>query len=334
MYKKFESFTQAFPKEEPQQPPDTLWAFCRYYTRGFEKPLIVMTLLSTIIAVVEVSLFGFMGKLVDWLSTSNPETFLADNSSTLIGLSILLLVIMPLLIGLYSLLIHQTMLGNYPMSIRWLAHRYLLKQSLSFYQDDFAGRIATKVMQTALSIRETMMKTLDVFVYVSVYFTAIVVILAQADWRLMMPMLAWLAVYICIQLHFVPKLKKVASEQADARSTMTGRIVDSYTNIATVKLFSHSRRETEYAEQGMESFLDTVNRQMRLVTGFNLCVELANYILVFVISAVSIYLWMTSAISIGAIAIAISLALRINGMSKWIMKSVLYLRIWERLLMV
>ncbi|NGZ15091.1 ABC transporter ATP-binding protein [Vibrio aestuarianus] len=319
MYKKFESFTQAFPKEEPQQPPNTLWAFCRYYTRGFEKPLIVMTLLSTIIAVVEVSLFGFMGKLVDWLSTSNPETFLADNSSTLIGLSILLLVIMPLLIGLYSLLIHQTMLGNYPMSIRWLAHRYLLKQSLSFYQDDFAGRIATKVMQTALSIRETVMKTLDVFVYVSVYFTAIVVILAQADWRLMMPMLAWLAVYICIQLHFVPKLKKVASEQADARSTMTGRIVDSYTNIATVKLFSHSRRETEYAEQGMESFLDTVNRQMRLVTGFNLCVELANYILVFVISAVSIYLWMTSAISIGAIAIAISLALRINGMSKWIM---------------
>ncbi|KOE80586.1 multidrug ABC transporter ATP-binding protein [Vibrio alginolyticus] len=319
MYKKFESFTQAFPKEEPQQPPDTLWAFCRYYTRGFEKPLIVMTLLSTIIAVVEVSLFGFMGKLVDWLSTSNPETFLADNSSTLIGLSILLLVIMPLLIGLYSLLIHQTMLGNYPMSIRWLAHRYLLKQSLSFYQDDFAGRIATKVMQTALSIRETVMKTLDVFVYVSVYFTAIVVILAQADWRLMMPMLAWLAVYICIQLHFVPKLKKVASEQADARSTMTGRIVDSYTNIATVKLFSHSRRETEYAEQGMESFLDTVNRQMRLVTGFNLCVELANYILVFVISAVSIYLWMTSAISIGAIAIAISLTLRINGMSKWIM---------------
>ncbi|MEI8673622.1 ABC transporter ATP-binding protein [Vibrio sp. SA48] len=319
MYKIFESFTQAFPKEEPQQPPDTLWAFCRYYTRGFEKPLIVMTLLSTVIAVVEVSLFGFMGKLVDWLSTSNPETFLADNSSTLIGLSILLLVIMPLLIGLYSLLIHQTMLGNYPMSIRWLAHRYLLKQSLSFYQDDFAGRIATKVMQTALSIRETVMKTLDVFVYVSVYFTAIVVILAQADWRLMMPMLAWLAVYICIQLHFVPKLKKVASEQADARSTMTGRIVDSYTNIATVKLFSHSRRETEYAEQGMESFLDTVNRQMRLVTGFNLCVELANYILVFVISAVSIYLWMTSAISIGAIAIAISLALRINGMSKWIM---------------
>ncbi|MBL4247922.1 ABC transporter ATP-binding protein [Vibrio fluvialis] len=319
MYKKFESFTQAFPQDEPQRPPNTLWAFCRHYTKGYEKPLMVMALLSTTIAIIEVSLFGFMGQLVDWLSTSNPETFLEENRHTLIGLSLLLLVGMPILVSIYSLLIHQTMLGNYPMSIRWLAHRYLLKQSLSFYQDEFAGRIATKVMQTALSVRETVMKTLDVFVYVAVYFTAMVVMLAQADWRLMIPMLLWLAAYIMIQVRFVPKLKKVSSEQADARSLMTGRIVDSYTNIATVKLFSHSRRETEYAEEGMEGFLDTVYRQMRLVTGFNIWVEISNYILVFTIAAMSIYLWMTSAITVGAIAIAISLALRINGMSKWIM---------------
>ncbi|EKO3992925.1 ABC transporter ATP-binding protein [Vibrio fluvialis] len=319
MYKKFESYTQAFPQDEPQRPPNTLWAFCRHYTKGYEKPLMVMALLSTTIAIIEVSLFGFMGQLVDWLSTSNPETFLEENRHTLIGLSLLLLVGMPILVSIYSLLIHQTMLGNYPMSIRWLAHRYLLKQSLSFYQDEFAGRIATKVMQTALSVRETVMKTLDVFVYVAVYFTAMVVMLAQADWRLMIPMLLWLAAYIMIQVRFVPKLKKVSAEQADARSLMTGRIVDSYTNIATVKLFSHSRRETEYAEEGMEGFLDTVYRQMRLVTGFNIWVEISNYILVFTIAAMSIYLWMTSAITVGAIAIAISLALRINGMSKWIM---------------
>lgn len=319
MYKKFESFTKAFPQDEPQRPPNTLWAFCRHYTKGYEKPLLIMALLSTTIAIIEVSLFGFMGQLVDWLSTSNPDTFLEENQNTLIGLSLLLLVGMPVLVSIYSLLIHQTMLGNYPMSIRWLAHRYLLRQSLSFYQDEFAGRIATKVMQTALSVRETVMKTLDVFVYVAVYFTAMVVMLAQADWRLMMPMLLWLAAYIAIQVRFVPKLKQVSAEQADARSLMTGRIVDSYTNIATVKLFSHSRRETDYAEEGMESFLETVYRQMRLVTGFNIWVEVANYLLVFTIAAMSIYLWMTSAITIGAIAIAISLALRINGMSKWIM---------------
>ncbi len=319
MYKKFESFTKAFPNEEPSRPPNTLLAFCLHYTKGYEKPLIILGLMSTTIAIVEVSLFGFMGQLVDWLSTSNPDTFFSENQNILIGLSVLILIGMPIMIGFYSLLIHQTLLGNYPMSIRWLAHRYLLKQSLSFYQDEFSGRIATKVMQTSLAVRETVMKTIDVFIYVAVYFSAVLVMLAQADWRLMMPMLLWLLAYISIQLFYVPKLKRVSSEQADARSQMTGRIVDSYTNISTVKLFSHSRRETDYAKEGMGSFLGTVHRQMRLVTGFNVWVELANYILLFSIAAISIYLWMQSAISVGAIAIAVSLALRINGMSKWIM---------------
>lgn len=319
MFKKFEGFTKPFPESEPTQPPSGILAFCRYYTRGFEVPLIIMSIMSTIVAIVEVSLFGAMGNLVDWLSTSNPETFWQENSSQLIFYGVLLVVVMPILVVGYSLLIHQTLLGNYPMSIRWLAHRYLLKQSINFYQDDFAGRVATKVMQTSLAVRETVMKTMDVFVYVSVYFTSMVVLLAQADIRLMIPMLIWLACYISIQIYFVPKLKNVASEQADARSTMTGRIVDSYTNIATVKLFSHSKRETEYAEKGMRGFLDTVYRQMRLVTGFDVAVEITNYILVFSIGALSVYLWMDNSISVGAIAIAIALALRINGMSMWIM---------------
>ncbi|RTZ17978.1 ABC transporter ATP-binding protein [Vibrio aquaticus] len=319
MFKKFEGFTQPFPDRDPDQPPSSIFAFCRHYTKGFEVPLIIMSIMSTIVAIVEVSLFGAMGNLVDWLSTSNPETFWQENQTDLMFYGGLLLVVMPVLVVVYSLLIHQTLLGNYPMSIRWLAHRYLLKQSLNFYQDDFAGRVATKVMQTSLAVRETVMKSMDVFVYVSVYFTSIVVLLAQADWRLMIPMVIWLCCYIAIQIYFVPKLKSVASEQADARSTMTGRIVDSYTNIATVKLFSHSKRETEYAEEGMNGFLDTVHRQMRLVTGFDVAVEITNYLLVFAISALSIVLWMDGSISIGAIAIAIALALRINGMSMWIM---------------
>ncbi|MCE0495030.1 ABC transporter ATP-binding protein [Vibrio salinus] len=319
MFKQFEKLTQAFPNIEPNQPPSSLWAFCLYYTKGFIRPLIYIGLLSTIIAIVEVGLFGFMGKLVDWLSNSNPATFFADNQWTLISLSILILIIMPAIIGIHSLLVHQTMLGNYPMSIRWLAHRYLLKQSLSFYQDEFAGRIATKVMQTSLAIRETVMKLVDVFVFVSVYFVSILFILGDSDWRLMLPMVAWLVAYIGIQLYYVPKLKDISSLQAHARSTMTGRFVDSYTNIQTVKLFSHHQRETSYVKKSMEGFLTTVHSQMRLVTGFNIWVEIANYMLLFSIAAISIYLWSYSAISIGAIAIAISLALRINGMSKWIM---------------
>ncbi|MDW6094444.1 ABC transporter ATP-binding protein [Vibrio rhizosphaerae] len=319
MFKQFEGFTQAFPSEEPQQPPDTLWAFCRHYTQGFIKPLILIAVLSMAIAIIEVSLFGFMGRLVDWLSASQPETFLADNQSLLIGLTVLILIGMPLVVAIHSLLIHQSMLGNYPMSIRWMAHRYLLKQSLAFYQDEFAGRIATKVMQTSLAIRETVMKMVDVFIYVCVYLTAILVLLGDSDWRLMLPMLLWLISYVGIQFFYVPKLKHVSSLQADARSTMTGRFVDSYTNIQTVKLFSHNRRETGYVQESMEGFLGTVYRQMRLVTGFNLSVEVANYLLQFAISAISIYLWSQQAITVGAIAVAISLALRINGMSKWIM---------------
>ncbi|WP_274004756.1 ABC transporter ATP-binding protein [Vibrio parahaemolyticus] len=319
MFKRFEGFTEPFPKSTPDQPPSGIFAFLRHYTRGYEKPLIIMSLMSTIVAIVEVMLFGAMGQLVDWLSTSNPETFLQDNRADLIFYGVLLLVVMPLLVVIYSLLVHQTLLGNYPMSIRWLAHRYLLNQSLNFYQDDFAGRVATKVMQTSLAVRETVMKSMDVFVYVTVYFTSMVVMLAAADWRLMIPMIVWLLVYIAIQIYFVPKLKDVASEQADARSTMTGRIVDSYTNIQTVKLFSHSQRETQYAEQGMKGFLNTVYRQMRLVTGFDVAVEISNYILVFSVAALSIYLWLDNAISVGAIAIAVSLALRVNGMSMWIM---------------
>jgi ATP-binding cassette subfamily B multidrug efflux pump len=319
MFNFFERLTTAFPKQEPDQPPKGLYAFCRHYTKGFETPLIAMSSLSAVIAIIEVSLFGFMGQLVDWLSTHDRDTFLAQEGQTLIWLGLLVVIGVPILLLIHSLITHQTLLGNYPMAIRWQAHRYLLKQSVSFYSDDFAGRIATKVMQTSLAVRETVMKLLDVLVYISVYFTSMVVMVGQADWRLMIPMLIWLAAYIAIQFYFVPKLKAISEKQADARSTMTGRIVDSYTNINTVKLFSHSKRETEYAEEGMEEFLGTVHKQMRLATGINISVEIINYLLVFSIAAVSIMLWVDNVLSIGAIAIAISLALRVNGMSHWIM---------------
>ncbi|MGR6832327.1 ABC transporter ATP-binding protein [Aliivibrio wodanis] len=319
MFNFFERLTTAFPKQEPKQPPKGLYAFCRHYTRGYEIPLIAMSSLSAIIAVIEVSLFGFMGQLVDWLSTHDRETFLAQEGHTLMWLGLFVVIGVPILILIHSLITHQTLLGNYPMAIRWQAHRYLLKQSVSFYSDDFAGRIATKVMQTSLSVRETVMKLLDVLVYISVYFTSMIVMVGQADWRLMAPMLIWLAAYVAIQFYFVPKLKAISEKQADARSTMTGRIVDSYTNINTVKLFSHSKRETEYAEEGMKEFLGTVHKQMRLATGINISVEIINYLLVFSIAAVSIMLWIDNVLSVGAIAIAISLALRVNGMSHWIM---------------
>jgi ATP-binding cassette subfamily B multidrug efflux pump len=174
-------------------------------------------------------------------------------------------------------------------------------------------------MQTSLAVRETVTKLLDVMVYVVVYFLSMLFIIAQADYRLMLPLLVWLALYIAIQYYFVPKLKAISINQADARSTMTGRIVDSYSNIATVKLFSHTQREADYAQQGMKGFLLTVYQQMRLATGLNVSIQGLNYLLVFVIAGLSIFLWQENAIGIGAITIAISLALRLNGMAQWIM---------------
>ena len=315
----FERLINAFPAEAPEQPPSSLYAFCRHYTRGMEIPLLLMSVLTASLAILEVSLFGFMGQLVDWLITKNKDTFLADEFGTLLLMGCLLLIVMPVLTLLHAAIIHQALLGNFPMSIRWSAHRYLLRQSMAFYQDDFAGRIATKVMQTSLAVRETVIKLLDVMVFVVVYFGAMLFIVATADTRLILPLAVWLVLYILIQLYFIPKLKRIASKQADARSEMTGRIVDSYTNIATVKLFSHSQRESDYAKKGMSGFLNTVYQQMRLATGLNLSVHMINYAIVFCIVALSISLWMEDAITVGAIAIAVSLSLRLNGMSQWIM---------------
>ncbi|WP_417761030.1 ABC transporter ATP-binding protein [Shewanella sp.] len=315
----FESWTSPLPDIEPSTPPKGLLAFCRHYTKGFEKPLIIMSILTATLAVLEVSLFGFMGQLVDWLVSKNPDTLLAEEGTTLLWMSLMVLVLIPLLTLLHALIVYQSLLGNYPMAIRWLAHKYLLKQSISFYQNEFAGRVATKVMQTSLAVRETVMKLLDVLMYILVYFTSMVVMMAKADWRLVLPMATWLLIYIGLQWYFIPRLKSVSSEQADARSTMTGRIVDSYSNISTVKLFAHTQQEAQYARSSMREFLTTVHKQMRLVTGINVSVQVLNYLLAFSVAALSIWLWMGSAISVGAIAIAVSLALRLNGMSQWIM---------------
>ncbi|KMT65156.1 ABC transporter ATP-binding protein [Catenovulum maritimum] len=319
MFSFFERMINPFPPEAPTQPPTGIVAFCRHYTKGIEPYLIVMSLLTAVIAIIEVSLMGFLGQLVDWLSKHEPQSFYNEHKPTLIIMSVLVLFVAPLFIWLHATLVHQTLLGNYPMKIRWLAHRYLLRQSVSFFQDDFAGRVATKVMQTSLAVRESVMKLLDVFMYVLIYFISMLVLVAQADVRLMLPMFVWFLCYIGIQSYFIPRLKRVSTKQADARSVMTGRIVDSYTNINTVKLFAHTDQEAEYAKQSMSGFLDTVYKQMRLATGMISCVQISNYILAFAVSATAIWLWQDSLITVGAIAVAVSLALRLNGMSQWIM---------------
>ncbi|PYE87113.1 ABC transporter ATP-binding protein [Phyllobacterium leguminum] len=319
MFRWFEDRIYAYPEGELGEPPRGLLAFCLYYTRGVRLWLGLMALGAAAIAALEVSLFAFLGNIVDWLSHQSRETFLTSEGWRLALIAGVVLVVLPAVVLFHSLVIHQALLGNFPMRVRWLMHRYLIRQSMTFFQDEFAGRVSTKLMQTALAVRETAMKLLDVLVYVIVYFSGTLVIAASADWRLMMPFLVWVAGYIGLLRYFIPKLRAVSEEQANARSTMTGRIVDSYTNIATVKLFSHSRREEAYAREGLVTFQDTVNSQMRLVTKFSFSLYLMNCLLLFAVGGIGIALWLGQAVMIGAVAVGIGLVLRLNGMSQWIM---------------
>ena len=319
MFNFFEKLISPFPPQAPEKPPNTLFSFCLHYTQGIGPHLIIMSVLTACIAIMEVTLFGFLGELVDWLSNKDPASLWQDEGTTLVWLSVLILVGLPLCVYLHASIIHQTLLGNYPMRIRWQAHRYLLGQSLSFYQNEFAGRLATKVMQTALSVRESVMKMLDVLLFISIYFIGMTLVVSSADYRLCAPLLGWLITYSLTLSYFIPRLRHISTKQADARSNMVGSVVDSYTNIETVKLFSHTQREASYAKDSMNEFLQTVHPQMRLATKLNVTVWVLNALLIFSIAALAIWLWSENAITTGAIAVAIALALRLNGMSQWIM---------------
>ncbi|HWJ86655.1 MAG TPA: ABC transporter ATP-binding protein [Pelagibacterium sp.] len=319
MFRWFESLLNPYPPRQPEQPPKSLLAFCLHYMEGVKLPLAIMAVLSTLVALAEIALFGFLGNVIDWLSQANKETFLADEGVTLFWMGLFVLVVVPSLVLVSNLVIHQTLLGNFPQRIRWMAHRYLIRQSMSYFQDEFAGRIATKLMQTALAVRETVMKLLDVLNYVIVYFIGAVVLAAMNNVWLALPFIVWVVAYIVLLRIYVPKLGKISELQADARSMMTGRIVDSYTNIATVKLFSHSSREEDYSREAMDEFLDTVHGQMRYITVLNQGITILNGLLLFSVGFVGIWLWLGDTVSAGAVAAAAAIVLRFQGMSQWIM---------------
>jgi ATP-binding cassette subfamily B multidrug efflux pump len=319
VFKWFEGRIDPYPQSEPQQPPKTLLGFCLHYSFGAKRWLAAMTLLGAAIAIGEVMLFGFMGSLVDWLGTADKATFLANEGWKLGLMAIVLLVVLPLLQLIDSLIIHQSLLGNFPQRIRWMAHRYLIRQSMSYFQDEFAGRIGAKLMQTALAAREVVMKVLDVTVFVVVYFIGAVVLAFMGDPWLAVPFIVWLIAYSALLRYYIPRLGKISEAQADARSTMTGRIVDSYTNIATVKLFSHSRREEAYAREAMDGFMGTVHSQMRIVSILNVTITTMNAVLLAAVVSVGVWQWLTGTMTPGSIAVAAALVLRFQGMSQWIM---------------
>lgn len=314
-----EQRTDPLPSAQPEMPPASLVPFALHYAKPFWRLLLASALFSTVIAILEVSLFAFLGRMVDWLASADRATFWVDHGRQLALMGVVVLIVLPILKFISEAIHNQGLLGNFAMRTRWQAHRYLLRQSMEFYQDDFAGRVAAKMMQTALAVRDIVMKITEVMLYVVVYFTAAVVLFASSDLRLTAPMIIWLLGYVVAMRYFVPRLRDWSMAQAEARSVVTGRVVDSYTNIGTVKMFAHASYEDGYAREGMQGFLEPVYGQMRLSTLLSITLNFMNACLIFSIAGMSIYLWHIEATSAGAIALAVGLVLRLQGMSQWIM---------------
>ena len=314
----FESLIHPYPEDTPDVPPRTLFAFLYAGTRGLRPLIVVMAVLTALIGVFEALLFGFLGSLVDWLAKMQPETLWAEQGEHLALLAVALLA-SPLLLTIQAMLKQQTLAANFPMLLRWNFHRLMLGQSMSFYQDEFAGRVATKVMQTALAVRDCVMIVTDILVWVSVYFISMVVVAAHFDTWLLLPFGVWLALYAGAMRYFVPRLGKVSQAQADARSLMTGRVTDAYANISTVKLFSHGKREASYVRSAMQEFMQTAHAQMRLVTGIEIVNFTLNMLLIIGTASVGLWRWSLGEAGVGALAAATSMALRLNGISHWVM---------------
>ncbi|ASP17013.1 ABC transporter ATP-binding protein [Neisseria sp. 23W00296] len=314
----FENRIETYPDVAPMTPKKGLFPFIWSATDGVRKWIAVLALMTAGIGIMEALLFQFMGKVVDWLGRYTPDTLFAEKGWALFGMAAMMV------FGVFwtfftSNVRLQTLQGVFPMRLRWNFHRLMLGQSLGFYQDEFAGRVSAKVMQTALALRDVVMTVADMVVYVLVYFITSGIILVSLDGWLLLPFVGWIVGFVLVMKLLIPKLGKTAAAQADARSLMTGRITDAYSNITTVKLFSHGAREAAYARQSMEEFMVTVHAQMRLATLLHTSSFIVNSSLTLSTAALGIWLWHQGQVGAGAVATATAMALRVNGLSQYIM---------------
>ena len=314
----FENRLNPYPDQSPKTPENGLFRFIWSSIEGMKGWILLLAVLTIGNGVMEAMLFQFMGLLVDWLGAYTPTTLWQEKGHLLMGMGGLL-VFSIIWLFLASSVRLQTLQGVFPMRLRWNFHRLMLGQSLSFYQDEFAGRVSAKVMQTALAVRDTVLTIADMLVYVVVYFVTSGLVLASLDSWFLVPFFIWIVLFITILRLLIPRLSKTAQRQADARSLMTGRITDAYSNIATVKLFSHGAREAGYAKRSMEEFMVTVHAQMRLATSLDSLTYINNVVLILSTAIIGVLLWQQGLVGVGAIATSTAMALRVHGLSRWIM---------------
>jgi len=318
VFKFFESLVDCYPPKLPSVPPNKLVSFLWSLSKGNRIYFLVLTVTTGMIGAFEAILFAMLGNITDVLTASSPQFFWEENKGSLIFLVLFLLSGIPLVI-IADILKYQTVFGNFPMLLRWNFHRLMLSQSLNFFNEEFAGRISTKVMQTAIASRSVYITIGDIFIFIFVYFFTMVAIIGSFSLYLLIPFILWLFFYILVIKYFVPRISRLSKNRADAISLMSGRITDSYSNIATVKLFSHSERESIYLRNSMNECMNHVHLSNRLTTFFEIANHSLSTLLILFTGGTVLWLWSENLASIGAVAAAFAMSFRLMGLSHWIM---------------
>ncbi|ADM10299.1 multidrug resistance ABC transporter ATP-binding and permease protein [Parvularcula bermudensis HTCC2503] len=316
-FRYFENMVDPFADHPVEAPPRQLAAFIWHYARPFKWVFLASLILAVMVAAIEVVAFSLIGQIVDWAAASSPDRFWADHGVKILLVCTLIGIIWPLIGFVEELLQLQGILGNMAMQIRWRGHRYLLRQSTTFFADDFAGRISTKLMQSAIGVRDVCLKVGNLFVYMGVYLLTTLALFIGNDWRLAIPLVLWVVTFGMTLRLFLPRLKTWSERQADARSTLTGRIVDSYTNIHTVKSFGSLKAEERYAQEGMASMLSDVYGSLRVSTTMSSALQAINDLFIAATLLTGIFLWTGGQVSIGAVAFSSAIALRMKGQATY-----------------
>ncbi|WP_439891707.1 ABC transporter ATP-binding protein [Ralstonia sp. 25C] len=319
LLRRLEKLIDPFRPLPDSQPPSQVWRFYAHFLREVRGAFVLLLVVGLVGALIEVALFDFLGRILDMIQATPGAAFFTRHRNTLLWMAFVALVARPVISGLHDVLVHQVINPNVANLIRWQNHRYVLKQSLSFFQNDFAGRIAQRIMQTGFSLRDSAVQTVDALWHVVIYALSALVLFAQADWRLMLPLLLWIGCYSIALAYFVPRVKARSVIATESRSKLMGRIVNGYTNITTLKLFSHTQHEETYARDAMAEHTDKVRQSGRMISGMDFTITAMNGLLIAGTTGLALWLWSEGRVSAGTIALTTGLVIRINNMSSWIM---------------
>ena len=322
MHAFFERLLDPLAPAPIERPPASTLGFFRFFLGPLRGLLLVTLAVSGIAALSELALYAFLGLIVDWMNATPPESFFAEHGVALAFMFVVAILIRPLAALSARGLVNLTFTPGLTNLVRWRTHRYVMRQSLGFFQNDFAGRVAQKVMQSGQALREAVLNVIDGVWFMAVYLIGTIAIFSGLDPLLLLPIACWLAAYAVVIWRMVPPVRERSRAVSEANSALSGRIVDGYTNIHVVKLFAHAEREDAFGREGMARHLSAFRRLMRSIFDMTVTLTLLNTALILAMAVLSIVLWQGGGVSVGSIAIANGLVIRLSQMSGWILRTV------------